>query len=297
MAATDSMRSACNSLSPRIGAAYSDALPGFLRDHQLALDYVEVPFELLQHNPRVVEVREQLPILLHCATLSIAGTVRCSEENIQQIQHWAEQTKTPWIGEHLAFVTADRFEAGEFAEEYAPGEPYNIGYTVSPAMNELSIDCVTENLKTYQGRFSVPLLIENSPLYFRMPGSSMSQAEFIRRVCNATGVGLLLDIAHWYISSRNMGFDPFSELDKLPLERVVEVHISGVDEQTNGVWDNHAKAAPEIVHQLLAQAMKRACPRAITLEYNWSARFPEDTLLKELENIRQAACNTGMAAR
>lgn len=284
------MWDAPDSLPPRIGTAYSDSLVGFLKENQSALDYVEVPFELLQHNPRVVEVQNQVPIILHCATLSIAGTTRCSKENVQKIQYWAERTGTPWIGEHLAFVTADRMESGPFAEAYAPGEPYNIGYTVSPLMNEQSVDCVAGNLKAYQPCFSVPLLIENSPLYFRMPGTSMSQAEFISRICAASGAGLLLDIAHWYISSRNMKFDPFLELDRLPLERVVEIHISGVDEQKDGVWDNHAEAAPAIIHELLCEAMQRSHPRAITLEYNWSANFPAEVLLAELERIRCAVC-------
>ena len=275
---------------PRIGAAYSDALFGFLKEHPKSLDYVEVPFELLRHNPRIIEVQEYVPMILHCATLSIAGTARCSKETIQQIRHLAERIGTPWIGEHLAFITADRIKAGPFPEPYAPGEPYNIGYTVSPPMNEQSMNWIIGNLKAYQAHFPVPLLLENSPLYFHMPGTCMSQAQFLTGICAGSEVGLLLDLAHWYISSRNMRFDAFQELDRVPLERVVEIHISGVDEQTGSLWDNHAQAAPEIVYELLSQVTRRARPRAITLEYNWSATFPAEVLLAELDKIRRVAC-------
>lgn len=272
---------------PAVGVAYSDSVRSFLRRHGEAVDYVEVPFELLRHDPSVIGVRQEKPVVLHCASLSIAGTVPCLDKTILDIKGWVERTGTPWIGEHLAFVTASAVEAGG-ADQYAPGEPYNIGYTVSPPMNDRALKRVIRNLESYQRGFDVPLLIENSPLYFRVPGSMMSQAEFISAICGGTNTGLLLDLAHFYITSQTMQFNPFEELLRLPLERVVEIHISGVDRQPDGCWDDHARTAPAVVHELLRSVLERARPRAITLEYNWSSRFPDGALLQELARVREA---------
>jgi hypothetical protein len=70
-----------------------------------------------------------------------------------------------------------------------------------------------------------------------MPGSTMSQLEFIDELCRRCDVGLLLDLAHFYITSKTLNFDPVDELEHFPLSRVVEVHISGVDEQQGMHWD------------------------------------------------------------
>lgn len=278
--------------SPGIGAAYSGYIPGFIDAHPEALDYVEVPFELLRHDASVASIRERIPLVLHCASLSVASPRLCSPKTVEQVSEWGKVIATPWIGEHLAFITADRDKAGEIVDGYAPGEPYNIGYTVSPPMNRKTADRVARHLRYYSSQFSVPLLIENSPLYFRIPSSTMSQAEYVSEILQSCDAGLLLDLAHLWISSETMGFDPEDELDRFPLERTVEIHISGVDHQPDGVWDNHATRAPKQVFRLLEQVLRRSRPRAITLEYNWSTRFPQTALLDEISHVREIASNS-----
>jgi uncharacterized protein (UPF0276 family) len=273
--------------SPAVGAAYCGYIPAFLRDEPQALDYVEVPFELLRHDPSVYSLAKEIPLVLHCASLSVASPGLCPAETLSQIQHSASAISSPWIGEHLAFITADREEAGGEADAYAPGEPYNIGYTVAPPMNADTSARVAKHLRYYAGHLAAPLLIENSPLYFRIPSSTMSQAEFVTDVLDRSPAGLLLDLAHFLISSETMGFDAESELERFPLERAVEIHVSGVDRQPDGVWDNHAARAPQAVYRLLEQALRRARPRAITLEYNWSVRFSQSMLLEEIAKVRE----------
>ena len=78
-----------------------------------------------------------------------------------------------------------------------------------------------------------------------------------------------------------------AELEKYPLEKLVEVHVSGLDRQPDGVWDNHASRAPAALYRLLEQTMGSARPKAITLEYNWSARFPRSIVREEIARVRE----------
>lgn len=272
---------------PSLGVAYSARTPGFVARYPDAVDHVEVPFELLQHAPGVADIAANKPVILHCASLSVAGSVSPSDDTLTAIEHWISWANTPWLGEHLSFVSADRSKAGAHPDEYAPGEPYNIGYTVSPPWNETTMDVVVESIRRASQRFAVPMILENPPIYFPIPGSTMTQTEFLAELCRRSSVGLLLDLAHFYISSRTMGFDPRRELLSLPLDRVVEVHISGVDEEAGGHWDNHASRAPQIEFDLLAVLLSHRSVRAVTLEYNWSARFPASVLLEEIDRARQ----------
>ncbi len=266
--------------------AFSRSVPHFMRRHPGSLDYVEVPFELLRHDPTVGKRLEDTPSILHCASLSIAGTVEPPESVIDSIEGWIKKTQTPWLGEHLSFITAERWQTDRPADAYAPGEPWNIGYTVSPPMNAATVESVVRSLDRATAHFSVPLILENPPVYFSMPGSTMSQAEFISEVCARSDVNLLLDLAHFHITARNLCLDPLSELDRFPLDRVVEVHISGVADEAGTCWDSHASRAPESELELLSLVVDRAPVRAVTLEYNWSPHLPETVLLEEIARTR-----------
>jgi uncharacterized protein (UPF0276 family) len=169
---------------PSVGLAYSTSVHAFIERQRALVDHVEIPYELLRHDPRVVSIRDEIPVVLHCASLSIAGTVPCPDSVAADIDQWVGRTGTPWIGEHLAFITTSRGEAGEAAQSYASGEPYNIGYTVSPPMNASTVERVGQALERYGARFPVPIIVENSPVYFSVPGSTMPQAAFIREACD-----------------------------------------------------------------------------------------------------------------
>src|SRR5215831_19650843 len=111
---------------PRVGIANSAYTPMFLNQYPDAVDYIEVPFEQLCHDPSVLEkISHFKPSVLHCSSLSIAGSILPSEETVDAIHHWIEKTQTPWLGEHLSFIVAERKQACDFAEEHYPGEPYN----------------------------------------------------------------------------------------------------------------------------------------------------------------------------
>lgn len=277
-----------SSHAPSLGVAYSARTPSFVERYPDAVDHVEVPFELLQHAPAVATISGSKPVLLHCASMSIAGSVPPSEETLVAIERWISELKTPWLGEHLSFISADRSKAGVHPDAYAPGEPYNIGYTVSPPWNEATMGAVLASIDRALTHFAVPLVLENPPIYYPVPGSAMTQTEFIAELCRRSSVGLLLDLAHFYISSRTLNFDPRRELLSLPLDRVVEVHISGVDEEAGAHWDNHASRAPQIEFDLLEMVLAHGSVRAVTLEYNWSAKFPATVLLEEIDRARQA---------
>lgn len=264
-----------------VGLAYSPSIPEFIDANPGMVDYVEVPFEQLRHSPGLSSIQEEIPVILHCASMSVAGFVPPADATLDAINREAERTRTPWIGEHLAFITADGLDAG--AE--VAGEPTSLTYTVCPQLSEETIERVAENLSRLQPRFGAPLILENSPQYFAIPGSTMPMVDFIDGVLSRCDVGLLLDLSHFLITMLNTGADAASEIDRLPLERVVEIHISGLNVQSGVVWDDHATPAPAPVFGLLERVLERASPRALTLEYNWSPSFPQAILKAHLDRV------------
>lgn len=266
----------------RIGLAYGPGFDSFIESNADGVDYVEIPFEQLRHTPELGQIRDTLPIVLHSASLSVAGFIPPSQATLDALAVQVAHTRTPWIGEHLAFVSAD----GISEEADRDLTPTNLTYTLCPQLSEETIARVAENMAAYARLFPVPLILENSPQYFVVPGSTMSLTEFVSAVAARTGAGLLLDLSHFVITALNTGTDALQEIDLLPLERVVEVHVSGYNEQGGTVWDDHAAPASPLVFDLLARVAARARPRALTLEYNWQA-FPASLVRSHIDHCRR----------
>lgn len=263
--------------APRVGLAYAAYVPELVRRWSRRLDYVEIPFERLRTDPVAARMIDEVPTVMHCASLSIAGVVPASAALVAEVQSWCARMDTPWIGEHLAFVTAPGDD----------GAPIHVGYTVAPPLDAATLARVTDAVARYRAVLGRPLVLENPPQYFTTPGSTMDQPEFLRALCRASDVGLLLDLSHFLITAHNAGFDPFRTLDELPLERVHEIHLSGVRTEMGIMWDDHGTVAPAEAFELLAIALARAAPAAITLEYNWPAAFEDAAVLAEIARVRR----------
>ena len=280
------------STSTAVGVAYSPYTRTLLATAPGLADFVEIAFEQLVGTPDVAQHCRETPFVLHCASLSLAGNVPPAAETVEQLERWIAETKTPWLGEHLAYVRADGVlreyaEHPAFTAGSAPAAPFNVGYTVSPQLSAAVIDRVAAALGAWTRRFGLPVLLENGPIYFTMPGSTMSQFAFLCELCaRSDDVLLLLDLAHLWATCRNTGADPFEALYALPLERVVEVHLSGAREQSGVAWDDHVEPAPPVVFELLERLLARTTPRAVTIEYNWDAGFPLEIVEADVGRAR-----------
>ena len=269
-------------MAPLIGIASSPFIFSFLEEFPSSADFVEIPFEQLQFDSSLARIKEYVPIILHCASLSIGGTVLPSKQTISNINRWIACTDTPWLGEHLAFLTAKPLD---YKRRKKGQGPLNLGYTVTPEMNKRSISRIVARYKKLKEIIDAPIILENSPLYFDLPGTTMSQIDFIGSVLEGCDTGFLLDLTHFYITSMNMGFDAKEQVCHLPLDRIVEIHISGHSYQENMYWDDHASPASDGIFELLELVMKNAEPKAITFEYNWASNFP---ILRIIEDIQRA---------
>jgi len=264
-----------------LGLAHGPGILDFMDRNPGYVDYIEMPFEQLRHNPGLASVQEVAPVVLHCASMSVAGFIPPSQETTDAISQESARTQTPWIGEHLAFVSAD----GISEEADRDTAPTNLTYTIAPQLSEEAVERVTINLSSLRPKFSAPIILENSPQYFPIPGSTMGMADFVAMVSSQCDVDLLLDLSHFMITSINTKVDASKEIEKLPLERVVEIHLSGMNLQDGIVWDDHAVPAPPEMFDLLAQVAKRARPRALTMEYNWES-LPHPVIVSHLERAR-----------
>jgi uncharacterized protein (UPF0276 family) len=107
------------------------------------------------------------------------------------------------------------------------------------------------------------------------------QTERITQVLDKTGCGLVLDTGHARISAAALGVDVYDYVNDLPLNRVVQVHVSGPRVRDGRLVDAH-EPLQDVDYALLDFVLARTHPRVVTLEYIRQ----REALREQLFNLR-----------
>jgi uncharacterized protein (UPF0276 family) len=122
--------------------------------------------------------------------------------------------------------------------------------------------------------------VENPSSYVEFAASSMSEWEFLSRLCADADCGLLLDVNNVFVSSFNHSFDPNVYIDAIPADRVVQYHLAGHTNKGTHIIDTHSDHAVPEVWELYARSVKRT--GLVATLYEWDDQIPEfDVLLAE----------------
>ncbi|MDR2460703.1 MAG: DUF692 family protein [Deltaproteobacteria bacterium] len=98
---------------------------------------------------------------------------------------------------------------------------------ISPIMGQKAIyERAKINLRLLRSKYDGPVALENYNFYPTGLYNRICDPDFIADFLSHFNLGLVLDLAHAAISAVNMGFDIFRYLEKLPLDKVVEIHVS-----------------------------------------------------------------------
>jgi uncharacterized protein len=205
-------------------------------------------------------------LIPHAIGLSLGSAEGVEDTYIDALAALIGWLAPPWWSEHIAFTRAGGIDIGHL--------------TPLPPTRE-SVATVARNVETVRRRISTPLILENPAATFALPGE-MDEVDFIRAVTDATGCGLLLDVTNLHVNACNFAFDAREALDRLPLDRVVQVHFTGGHRRVDLEIDSHSHPTPEPVWELIREVCTRTAVRAAILERD--QRLPPiDELLAEVE--------------
>ncbi|MFT5780027.1 MAG: hypothetical protein ACI837_002988 [Crocinitomicaceae bacterium] len=163
--------------------------------------------------------------LVHSIGAPVGGTLKPQDEQINLINYCTKLFDSPWVSEHLSFNAITEF---------------NTGFFLPPCQTDKGLEMVIQNIKNLQARLDRPLILETGVNYLKPNSSEMEDGEFVARICEATGCGILLDIHNLFANQLN-GRQSIEEfLNAIPLDHVIEIHIAGGTE-LNGLWlDSHS---------------------------------------------------------
>jgi uncharacterized protein (UPF0276 family) len=213
---------------------------------------------------------ERWPIVTHGLTMSLGGSDPLAPNYLRTLASFARSIGTPWHSDHLCFGIVD----GVAMHDLLP-----LPFTSEAA------EYVAGRVRQAQDSLGLPMAVENISYYAHPGRAEMDEAEFASLVVEKAGCSLLLDVNNVYVNSKNHGFDPRAMIAKMPLDRVVQIHMAGHDESDPElIIDTHAEPVRNEVYDLLAFTLQKTGPVPVLLERD--DNFPGwDELCRELKRL------------
>jgi uncharacterized protein len=245
------------------------------------VDFVEVIAEAVctEHLPaslRALRARG-VPVLPHGVSLSLGSANPPSADRLDRLAACAQALDAPLVSEHIAFVRSGDWEAGHLLPV--------------PRTREV-LEVLVANVRTAAAALPVPLAVENVAALLGWPDDELTDGQFLAELVDRTGVRLQLDLANLHTNHVNLGLDPLTAVDQLPLDAVAYLHVAG-GVLRDGLWrDTHTRPVPPAVLTLLRAVRERAHVPGVLLERDGD--YPSDAALAaELTAIREAFTGAG----
>lgn len=181
------------------------------------------------------QVAEHYPISLHGVSLNLGGVDELDKGYLAALKCVVDDIDPMLVSEHACFTA----HQGQHFHDLLP-----IPFT------EDALQHMADRVDQVQNSIGRTLLLENVSRYTSYSASSMSEGEFLARLCQMTGCKLILDLNNAYVNQQNLNEAVGDFLKALPLANVAEIHLAGHGEYQDQLIDTHAAPVGEAVWQL-----------------------------------------------
>jgi len=267
-----------------LGLRY-DLATELLERRPASISWVEVhPENYVDRGGRYREMlelaRRDWPVVTHGLSSCLGDPAPFDAGYLSDLRTFLSDLEVPWHSEHLCLGAVD----GRFFHDLLP-----LPFTDEAART------ASQRLSEMRDAIGVPLAFENVSYYATQEPNGLAEADFVVEVLERADAKLLLDVNNIYVNAENFGFDPKAYVDKIPAERVVQIHVAGHLLRDDGLRiDTHGEPVPEDVYDLLDYALRRIGPVPVLLERDNNVP-PLDVLLREIERL-WAIYHTAMEA-
>ena len=255
--------------------------------------WLEIHPENFLANPHALELLTELardyPLSVHTVGISIGSADGIDRDHLIRLRALVDRLDPVLVSGHLAWSSF----GGTYLNDLLP-----LPYTKE------TLGIVAAHLSEVQDALGRPYVVENPSSYVSLTTSTMTEAEFLHALVDTTGCRLLCDVSNVYLSSQNMGYDPYEFIDQFPAT-VAELHLGGFtaedDDGTPGATllvDTHAHAVADPAWTLYTHALRRFGLQPTIIE--WDNDLPALAVLTQeaakADRVRELIVEEGRAS-
>jgi uncharacterized protein len=220
---------------------------------------------------------EHYPVVLHGVSMSLGS--EGDPEHLRRLKALADRVDAPWVSDHLCFTGTERVRVHDLLP---------VPYTA--AMR----DHLVARIDSVQQALGRTFAVENVSSYLSYRDSVMPEWDFLAEVVEKADCGILLDVNNVFVSSVNHGFEPLDYLDKVPVDRVVQIHLAGHSIMDGYRLDTHDHPVCDEVWELYECVISRIGSVSTLIE--WDGNIPTFERLQEEAESARTVRNRGLAA-
>jgi uncharacterized protein len=254
----------------RIGARWDDPAQDvrIKEAHRLGLiDYMEVNYPIpFGADPNALGI----PILAHTSS-----NPTCSAEGVnlniaRRVKEGADLADSPWIGEHLSWLGT------------APTG--SLGYQINPLFTDEFERLTVLNVIRLREYYARPVALELGPIYIESTDYP-SEMHFLGAVANDADAKVIIDVTHWQIANRNLGRPADYGIDAIDPQRIVELHVAGMRQGSDGFWHDAHELAPNEEVLAIAADLVRTLPALETVTFEHNPAAAEEEFFRCLQDL------------
>lgn len=219
-------------------------------------------------------ISELYPLSIHGVGMSLGSAEGLDAEHLAKFKKLVDRFKPALVSEHLAWSV----QGGTYLNDLLP-----------LPLNDESLRVVSDNVSRMQDAIGQQILVENPSTYIAFGSTDIDEPDYLGRLAQNTGCGLILDINNVYVSATNNGFSAEKYLGAFPLEHVGEIHMAGhTEKDIDGAIlriDDHGSPVIDPVWALFEAVVNKVDIIPTLIE--WDNDIPEfDVLLGEAAKAR-----------
>jgi len=206
--------------------------------------------------------------------MSIGTVDPLNSEYLIKLKKLADEIEPAWISDHLCWTGV----AHKNSHDLLP-----VPYTKE------ALKHIVSRIQQVQDFLGRPIALENPSTYLEFKTSCIPENEFIAEMARESGCHLLLDVNNIYVTCYNHRLDAKAYIDALPLDKVVQIHLSGHSNKGTHIIDTHDDHVVDGVWQLYKYVVHKGGRTPNTM-VEWDDNIPQfDVLYAELSKAKLAA--------
>ena len=242
-------------------------------------------FEIISENyfdldssgcKQLKKIREDYPFVMHGVSLSIGSSDPLNMEYLKKLKALEQWLQPELVSDHICWTGFQKLNTHDLLP---------VPYTEEALQN--MVDKVLQ-VQDFLGR---KIALENPSTYLEFSDSHIPEWEFINELLAKSDCNLLLDVNNLYVNCFNHNYNPYTYINSLNADKVVQIHMAGHENYGTYIIDTHnSPIIPEVLN-LYQYTIQKMGLRNSMIE--WDADIPElPILIQELEKLKTIADKT-----